>query len=187
MVSTTEPRSSRLRPAVVAPAEPCSSRLLPFTLSRHPAWPITALLVGYPLWWVLGFADFTWIIVAVPMILRMIGWRASGSRSVRLPPGFGIWMLFLICAIAGIATIGLTAPGTAASPVSHRVLAYAYRTATYLGITVLLVYAGNLTESELPRRRLARMLSTRPSGASLRCWPPTFNSPRLWGRLSHIA
>src|SRR5690242_5185715 len=92
------------------------------------------------------------------MLVRMIGWKARRGRALRLPPGFGIWVLFLICAIAGIATIGLTAPGTAASPVSHRVIAYAYRNATYLGITVLLVYAGNLTESELSRRRLAWML-----------------------------
>jgi hypothetical protein len=37
-------------------------------------------------------------------------------------------------------------------------LAYLYRTATYLALTVLLLYAGNLTEQELPRRRLAWML-----------------------------
>src|SRR6266571_7728909 len=27
-------------------------------LARHPAWPVTALLAGYPLWWALGVADF---------------------------------------------------------------------------------------------------------------------------------
>ena len=165
MASTTEPSSSRIHPfdlsrhpAWPVTTEPTSRRILPFDLSRHPAWPVTALLIGYPLWWVLGLSDFMWIILAVPMIMRMIGWRARGTRGLRLPPGFGIWALFLVCAIAGVATIGLTAPGTAASPVSHRVVAYAFRTATYLGITVLLVYAGNLTEAELPRRRLAWML-----------------------------
>jgi hypothetical protein len=157
VASTTAPIGSRGFP-VASAAEPISSRILPFNLSRHPAWPITALLIGYPLWWALGVSDFMWIILAVPMLVRMVGWRAQGSRTLRLPPGFGIWALFLVCAIAGIATIGLTAPGTATSPVSHRVIAYAYRNATYLGITVLLVYAGNLTESELPRRRLAWML-----------------------------
>lgn len=139
------------------PARP-SRGVLPINLSHRPAWPISAVLIGYPLWWVLGLADFMWIILAVPMLIRMIGWRTHRSRSIRLPSGFGIWALFLICAIAGAAALGVTAPGTTPSPVSHRVFAYLYRTATYLGITVFLVYACNLTESELPRRRLAWML-----------------------------
>lgn len=127
-------------------------------LTRHPSWPITALLVGYPLWWALGIADFIWIILAVPMTARMLAWRAHGSRRIRVPPGFGLWLLFLICAIAGVAVLGLTAPGTVPSSVSLRVLSYANRTMFYIGVTVLLLYAGNLTELELSRRRLAWML-----------------------------
>ena len=37
-------------------------------LARNPAWPITALRVGYPVWWALGLADFTWVLLAVPMV-----------------------------------------------------------------------------------------------------------------------
>lgn len=133
-----------------------ASRNLGFT-ARHPAWPITALLVGYPIWWALGLADFIWVLLIPPMVLQMISWHLNGRR-IRVPPGFGLWLLFLIIVVAGIATIGLSAPGTIASPVSHRILAYANRTADYGGITVLLLYAGNLTESELGRRRLAWML-----------------------------
>jgi hypothetical protein len=88
----------------------------------------------------------------------MAAWAAHGSRRIRVPPGFGIWLLFLIVAGAGIAVLTLTAPGTVVSPVSHRVLSYADRTMTYLGVTVLLLYVGNLTEAELPRRRLAWLL-----------------------------
>ena len=40
-------------------------------LARHPGWPLTALLVGYPLWWALGIADFIWIILAIPMAADM--------------------------------------------------------------------------------------------------------------------
>lgn len=159
MASTTEPSRSRELPISLAgSSESSRSRRLPLNLSRHPAWPVTALLIGYPLWWALGLADFMWIILAIPMAIRMIGWRVHNSRSLRMPPGFGIWLSFLIVAFAGIAVLGLTAPGTTPSPVSHRVFAYAYRNATYVGITVLLLYVGNLTESELPRRRLAWML-----------------------------
>jgi hypothetical protein len=127
-------------------------------LSRNPSWPITILLVGYPVWWALGIADFMWILLALPMAARMIGWRVHRSRSVRVPHGFGLWLLFLVCAIAGGAVLGLTAPGTVPSPVSHRLLSYTNRTASYIGITILFLYAGNLTETELPRRRLAQML-----------------------------
>ncbi len=127
-------------------------------LARGPAWPVTYLVIGYPLWWALGIADFMWIILAIPMIARMAAWRSRGNRTIRVPPGFGLWLLFLVIVIAGIATITLTAPGTVPSPVSHRVLSYANRTAGYLADTVLLLYAGNLTERELPRRTLAWML-----------------------------
>ena len=26
-------------------------------LASHPAWPVTALLAGYPIWWAFGLAD----------------------------------------------------------------------------------------------------------------------------------
>src|SRR5262249_45132998 len=85
-------------------------------------------------------------------------WRSRGNRPIRVPPGFGLWLVFLVIVVAGIATITLTAPGTVPSPVSHRVLSYVNRTAGYLADTVLLLYAGNLTERELPRRTFAGML-----------------------------
>jgi len=130
----------------------------PGLLARHPAWPITVLLVGYPLWWALGLADFTWIFLAIPMAFRMLAWHAHGARRIRMPPGFGLWLLFLICSVAGLAALTLTAPGTVPSAVSHRVISYGDRNLNYLGVTVMLLYAGNLTESELPRRRFAWML-----------------------------
>jgi hypothetical protein len=127
-------------------------------LSRRPAWPISVLLIGYPLWWALGFGDLIWIILAVPMAVRMIGWRVKRTRSLRVPPAFGLWLVFLVLAVVGGTALGLTAPGTAASPLSHRALSYLNRTGSYVAITVLLLYACNLTEKELPRRRLAWLL-----------------------------
>jgi hypothetical protein len=126
-------------------------------LASRPAWPVTALLVGYPLWWALGVADFMWVILAIPMLHRMVGWRRHGRR-IQMPPGFVLWAMFLIVAFAGIAELTLNSPGTVASPVSHRLLSYANRNVYYLGVTVLLVYVGNLTERELPRRAVAWML-----------------------------
>jgi hypothetical protein len=133
-----------------------TGRLRP--LIRGPAWPVTALLLGYPLWWALGIADFMWVILAVPMVARMIAWHTRSGRRIKVPPGFGFWLLFLIVVVAGIATITLTAPGTVPSLVSRRILSYGNRTVGYFGDTILLLYAGNLTERELPRRTLSWML-----------------------------
>ena len=70
-----------------------------------------------------------WIILAIPMAFRMAAWAAHGTRRIRTPPGFGIWLLFLVAAGAGIMVLSLTAPGTVVSPVSHRILSYADRIA----------------------------------------------------------
>jgi len=127
-------------------------------LARHPAWPVTALLAGYPLWWALGVADYLPVVLAVPMAARMYAWHAHGYRRIRVPPGFTLWLLFLLCVLAGAAALALTAPGTIASPVSNRVISYTVRAGGYLGVTVLLIFVGNLTERELPRQRLAWLL-----------------------------
>jgi hypothetical protein len=126
-------------------------------LADRPAWPVVALLAGYPLWWAFGLADASVILMAIPMALRMRTWHRTG-RKIMVPPAFGLWLLFLVVAVAGIITLGLSAPDTLISPVSNRLLSYANRSVTYGGITVILLYAGNLTESELPRRRLAWLL-----------------------------
>jgi hypothetical protein len=127
-------------------------------LARHPAWPLTALLAGYPLWWALGVSDYMFVIMAVPMAARMWAWGARGDRKIRVPPGFGLWALFLLVMLVGVVMLPLDAPGTIASPVSNRLISYSIRAASYLGVTVLLLYAGNLTERELSRRRLAWLL-----------------------------
>ncbi len=127
-------------------------------LTSHPAWPVTAPLAGYPLWWLLGLTDYVWVLLAIPMTLRMMAWRSHRTRRLRLPPGFGWWLLFLVWTAAGVFMLTLTAPGTIASPVSHRLASFAIRTASYAGVTVLLLYVGNLSESELPRLKLAWLL-----------------------------
>ena len=127
-------------------------------LARHPAWPVTLLLAGIPLWWALGIADYMVILIAIPMAARLYAWSAQDDRRIRVPPGFALWALFLVFALAGVATLSLTAPGTTASPVSNRIVSFAIRVAGYLGVTVILLFAGNLTERELPRKRLAWLL-----------------------------
>jgi O-antigen ligase len=123
-----------------------------------PAWPIAGMLALYPLWWALGLGVLIFPIMAVPMVVLLIRNRASG-RPVRMPPGFAWWALFLLAVIVSIAALGADPPGTVPEHASERLLAVGYRLLMYVSLTVLLVYAGNLTEAELPRQRLVRLLS----------------------------
>lgn len=125
--------------------------------ARHPAWPISLLLVGIPLWWALGLTQFMTIPLAVPMLGRMYSWSRTG-RKIWAPPGFLLWLAFLAVSLAGFATLGLTAPETIGSPLSSRMLSFIVRMLQYGSLTVMLLYAGNLSENELPRRRLAWLL-----------------------------
>jgi hypothetical protein len=143
-------------PAVPRPGDQAPRRGSWF--ARDPAWPIVALLAGWPLWWALGFAPYAPVLLAIPMIHRMYRWRVTGNRAIRLPPGFLLWILFLIVQVASVVTIGMTAPDTSASPVSQRVISWVARTLSYGAAGLVLLYAGNLTERELPRKRLAWLL-----------------------------
>jgi hypothetical protein len=126
--------------------------------ARDPAWPIVVTLIGWPIWWILGIiANHIFVVMAIPMLVRMHRWRREG-RKVKLPPGFALWTLFMLVTAAGIFTISLQAPETIQSSVGLRTLSYLLRLIDYAGPFVFLIYAGNLTETELPRRRLAKLL-----------------------------
>jgi hypothetical protein len=122
-----------------------------------PAWPVTALLAFYPLWWALGLGVLIFPIMAVPMLVLLLRRRAAG-RPLLLPPGFGWWVLFLAAVLVSVVTLGVDPPGTVAEHASDRMLAVVYRLTLYVTMTVLLLYAGNLTALELPRRRLVKLL-----------------------------
>jgi hypothetical protein len=126
--------------------------------ANDPAWPVTILLAWWPLWWALGVGDYMPILISIPILRQMYLWRTRDHRRIRVPPGFGFWACFILVMVAGISTLSLDAPGTLATPVSHRILAWALRAMTYLGCTVILLYVGNLSEKELPRQRLAWLL-----------------------------
>jgi hypothetical protein len=137
----------------VGPAHGAPTR--PFLL---PAWPIAAMLAFYPLWWALGLGVLIFPIMAAPMLVLLIRGKASG-RAVRLPPGFAWWALFLLVVVLSIAALGADPSGTVAEHASARLVAVLYRLIMYLSLTVMLIYAGNLAEAEMPRRRLIRLLA----------------------------
>jgi hypothetical protein len=116
-------------------------------------WPLTALLMLYPLWWALGMGTLIVPMLAVPMALQL--WR---RRPVAVPPGFGIWLLFLLWVLVSTVMLGENPPGTLPDADGGRLVSVVFNLAGYLAATVILLYAGNLTEEEFPRRRLVRQL-----------------------------
>lgn len=117
-------------------------------------WPLRALYLGFPLWWVLGLSEIVFVLAAVPMAFWLYR-----HRPVRLPRGFGLWLLFLLWVVVGVFVLQASAPGSIQTDGGiGRFLTFGYRTAVYVAITVVLLYVGNTSERELPTRRIARLL-----------------------------
>lgn len=135
---------------LTAPSDPTRyrRRLLPR------AWPITLLLVGFPVLWALGLSAFATQIVAIPMAIELVR-----RRPIKVPAGFGIWILFLLCSAVGFLVLGVNPPGTVPDSFAGRLIGYGVRETSYIAITIVLLYVGNLTERELSERRLIRQLS----------------------------
>jgi hypothetical protein len=126
---------------------------------RDPAWPLVALLAAWPLWWALGLVAYISVILAFPMGYKLYIWKAREGRVIRKPPGFGLWLIFLLVMFFGITMLNEDAPDTLPGGIlSHMLGSWALRAMFYLGATVTLLFAGNLTEEELSRRRLAWLL-----------------------------
>ncbi|GAA4579070.1 hypothetical protein GCM10023176_56120 [Micromonospora coerulea] len=138
------PGTTRLAPAPIRPR----GRSL-----RLPAgWPLTALFVLYPLWWALGVSTFIFVILAVPMAVQL---RRRGP--VRVPPGFGIWLVLLLWVLLSALMLDLAAPNTLAPTGGGRYIGWAIRLANFLAMTVVMLYVLNLRERELPQRRVVRL------------------------------
>ncbi|MGZ4619140.1 MAG: hypothetical protein ACXV3F_10570 [Frankiaceae bacterium] len=123
------------------------------TTRSSASWPVTGLLVLFPLWWALGLTAFAFPLFAIPM-----AWRLRRRRPLALPPWFGLWVIFLLLDVAGLVMLRLdppmTVPGSAAGRATSLLATFVW----YLSATIILLYVGNLTEAELPQHRLIRML-----------------------------
>ena len=141
-------------------------------------WPLTALLVLYPLWWALGLGTLIVFILAVPMAVHLLR-----RRPIAVPPGFGLWLLFLAWVLASTTMLGADPPNVLPGGAADRLLSVGFNLAGYLSATVILLYAGNLHEDEFPRRRLVRQLGwlflVVVAGGLLGTFAPTFEFTSL--------
>ncbi|WP_432866747.1 hypothetical protein [Microbispora rosea] len=117
------------------------------------AWPIAAFLLGYPVWWALGFGGLSIVVLAVPMTVVL--WR---RRPIRAPKGFGLWALLLAGYLISALMLAETPDGTYGELAAGRVLGYLMRLAVYVSLLIMVLYLGNLTHDELPQRTLVRWL-----------------------------
>ena len=93
-----------------------------------PRWPVTAMFAPFPLWWASGAADMVWIPLAGVMVVLL-----ARRGDVRLPRGFGVWLLFLV--FVAISVIGIDTGG--------RLIGFVYRAAQYAAVTVAVIYVFN--------------------------------------------
>lgn len=119
-----------------------------------PGWPLKWLLVGIPVWWALGLASFAFLIAAFVMAVQMVR-----GRRLRLPVGFGIWVLFLAWTLLGVVVLWAGAPGTVDGGGIERLVGFVYRGIWYLAITVAMLYPLSLTSRELPDLRVIRWMA----------------------------
>jgi polysaccharide biosynthesis protein PslJ len=108
------------------------------------AWPFWVLFIAFPLWWALGFAPFVWPAVAIPVATALF----MRGRS-KAPPGFGVWLLFLVWVLAS---------GTQLEDTEQWIF-FTYRLTLYLSATLLFLYVFNAPREELASSRITSILT----------------------------
>lgn len=112
---------------------------------RTPSAPIAAVLIGYPVWSVLGLAQAVWVLAAIVMGVRLLG-----ARRTVVPAGSGLWMAFLVW--VGISALALLdRPGS--------LIGAGYRLSMYLGAAIILLYVFNLSERQLRTEDVCRWMA----------------------------
>lgn len=106
-----------------------------------PVWPIAALVLGTPVWWLLGVGLFIWPLAAAVMAGYLL---LDGE--VRFPVAFGLWLAF----VGWMLVSGLMLAGGAREDAAK----FAGNAVLYLSATVLFLYAYRAAADPDARRRL---------------------------------
>jgi O-antigen ligase len=109
-----------------------------------PGWQMYMFFGLYPVLWALGLAYFVWPVMAVVFCASL-----SLRRPVRVPPGFGLWGLFILLMLASV--IELAA--------SSQLMFFGWRALIYVTATALMLWVYNASEEELPSDAIAGALT----------------------------
>ena len=112
-------------------AEPAPRRVVA-SQRDLPAWPVTALVALYPVWWALGLGLIMPLVLALVMAAMMLL-----RRTIGLVPGVLPWLAFCLWVIP----CGLMIDS------GSRMVIYALRELQFLSVAVVLVYVVNARRS----------------------------------------
>lgn len=139
-----------LRPSIMLEPPPLAVSPRGLRLLLPPAgWPIYAYVGLFPLWWLLGVSSLITVVLAAPLAVSLLR-----KRRVEVPPGFGVWLLFVLWVVASGVALGSDAPGTLHRSVGSLLPAYSFRLLNYCAATVVLLYVCNMSKPVLSQARL---------------------------------
>lgn len=101
------------------------------TLSRQPdlpAWPVLAIFLGYPVWWLLGFTAFLPVVFSLILAVQLIG-----RRNLVVGPTALLFAAFCVWAAASVVMIDN----------SGRLIGYVQRYLIYVLAALVLLYVIN--------------------------------------------
>jgi hypothetical protein len=117
-----------------------------------PGWPLAVVYLGFPLWWALGLAQLIFFAMAAAM--AVILYR---QRPLRVPRGFGLWLLFLIWMLAGVFLFRADAPDTVPGGGLGRLAGFTVWAGWYVAVTIGMLYVAN-TARQVSTQRIVRLL-----------------------------
>ena len=153
MTLVARPPAARISTPPLQP-RPRRAPARPGLISRHldEYWPLMAYAYLYPLWWVLGISKIILFILAIPML-----WTLLRRRRLRVPRGFGVYLLFLFWVALGVTMLWVRAPGTEDKTGLGPLIGYSYRGLWYLSVTIACLYVLNADRSRLTATRVIRL------------------------------
>lgn len=108
----------------------------------------------FPLWWLIGLGNLGFMAIAIPMAVHLLK-----QRTVLVPRGFALWLLFLMVTLASAATLWSWIPGLEPPGGGDRIITYVFWLSWYATATVFLLYVGNLNERNLPTGRVVDLMA----------------------------
>ncbi len=117
-------------------------------------WPLAVVVLGFPLWWLLGVASFLPFAMALAM-----AWQLRRHRLLLVPQGMGWWLVFVVWVGFGLFVLYANAPGAVPGGGGGRILVFGYNLGLYLVCTVAALWLVNSTEAELPFGSVVSVLS----------------------------
>lgn len=118
-----------------------------------PDWPLAVVILGLPLWWLLGIWQLMFLFMSIPMGIYLLR-----QKSIAMPRGFWLWMLWLGWVLTGVLVLQVDAPGAVPGTSFGRYLTFGYRFCWYVAATIVALYVLN-ARKHLSSERVSGLLA----------------------------